>query len=55
VPGDIVLLAAGDAIGADARLVDVARLQLAEAALTGESVPVAKSVAPLPEATGLAQ
>jgi Ca2+-transporting ATPase len=54
VPGDIVLLAAGDAVAADARLIEEARLQLAEAALTGESVPVAKSVAPVPEATGLA-
>ena len=54
VPGDIVLLAAGDAVAADARLVQEAGLQVAEAALTGESVPVAKSAAPLPEATGLA-
>jgi magnesium-transporting ATPase (P-type) len=43
VPGDVVLLAAGDAVGADARLLDEANLQLAEAALTGESVPVTKS------------
>ena len=54
VPGDIVLLAAGDAVAADARLVDAAQLQLAEAALTGESVPVAKSVAALQQSTGLA-
>ena len=54
VPGDIVLLAAGDAIGADARLIDAAQLQVAEAALTGESVPVVKTLAVLPEATGLA-
>jgi magnesium-transporting ATPase (P-type) len=54
VPGDIVLLAAGDAVAADARLVEEAQLQVAEAALTGESVPVSKSVAPVPEATGLA-
>ena len=44
VPGDILLLAAGDAVGADARLLEAVRLQAAEAALTGESVPVAKSV-----------
>jgi Ca2+-transporting ATPase len=54
VPGDIVLLAAGDAIAADARLLDQARMEVAEAALTGESLPVAKSLAPLPDATGLA-
>ncbi len=54
VPGDIVLLAAGDAVAADARLVDAVQLRVAEAALTGESVPVAKSVAAVPEATGLA-
>jgi magnesium-transporting ATPase (P-type) len=54
VPGDVVLLAAGDAVAADARLIEQAQLQLAEAALTGESVPVSKSVMPVPEATGLA-
>jgi len=54
VPGDVLLLAAGDAVGADARLIDCAQLQLAEAALTGESVPVAKALGPLPEAHGLA-
>ncbi len=54
VPGDLMLLAAGDAVAADARLVDEAQLQVAEAALTGESVPVSKSVAAVPEATGLA-
>ncbi len=54
VPGDTVLLAAGDAVAADARLVEAVQLRVAEAALTGESVPVSKSVATLPEATGLA-
>ncbi|MBI5719340.1 MAG: HAD-IC family P-type ATPase [Burkholderiales bacterium] len=54
VPGDMMLLAAGDAVGADARLLEAAQLQAAEAALTGESVPVAKAVPALPEATGLA-
>jgi magnesium-transporting ATPase (P-type) len=54
VPGDTVLLAAGDAVAADARLIEEAQLQVAEAALTGESVPVSKSVLPMPAATGLA-
>jgi magnesium-transporting ATPase (P-type) len=54
VPGDVLLLAAGDAVAADARLVEAAGLQLAEAALTGESVPVPKAPDALPEATGLA-
>ncbi len=54
VPGDILMLAAGDAVGADARLIEAAQLQAAEAALTGESVPVAKTVAAQPEACGLA-
>ena len=54
VPGDVLLLAAGDAIGADARLIEQAQLQVAEAALTGESVPVSKATAGLPETTGLA-
>lgn len=54
VPGDILLLAAGDAVGADARLLEVAALEVSEAALTGESLPVAKQCAPLPGEAGLA-
>ncbi len=54
VPSDLLVLAAGDAVAADARLVEAAQLQVAEAALTGESVPVSKSLSPVPEATGLA-
>jgi magnesium-transporting ATPase (P-type) len=54
VPGDVLLLNAGDAVGADARLIEVAQLQVAEAALTGESLPVDKALAALPEATALA-
>jgi len=54
VVGDLMLLAAGDAVAADARLTEQVQLQMAEAALTGESVPVVKSVAAVAEATGLA-
>ncbi len=42
VPGDILLLGEGDAVGADARLFDVASLAVAEAPLTGESLPAHK-------------
>ena len=43
VPGDLVMIEAGDRIPADLRLVESRNLQVAEAALTGESLPVAKS------------
>jgi calcium-translocating P-type ATPase len=42
VPGDILLLAPGDRIAADARLLEAAGLEVDEAALTGESLPVVK-------------
>jgi magnesium-transporting ATPase (P-type) len=45
VPGDVMLLAAGDAICADARLLEAASLEVAAAALTGESMPVRKAAA----------
>lgn len=47
VPGDIVLLEAGDKVPADLRLLHVNRLQIQEAILTGESVPVEKHTAPV--------
>jgi P-type Ca2+ transporter type 2C len=53
VPGDLLLLAEGDAVGADARLVETASLTVAEASLTGESEPVLKDVASLAEPAGL--
>ena len=48
VPGDVVLLAAGDQVPADGRLVESAGLQIDESALTGESVPSSKDTATLP-------
>ncbi|WP_072815598.1 calcium-translocating P-type ATPase, PMCA-type [Rhodococcus zopfii] len=60
VPGDLVLLEAGDAVPADGRLLTAVRLQIAEAALTGESHPVDKDIdqvadpaAPLGDRTGM--
>lgn len=55
VPGDIVILAAGDRIPADARIVEAANLKTEEASLTGESLPVEKSAHPVPEDTPLAE
>jgi Ca2+-transporting ATPase len=54
VPGDIMLLSAGDAVTADARLIEGASLQVSEAALTGESVPVPKAITPLTAGAALA-
>ncbi len=50
VPGDVVILEAGNVVPADLRLVEAVRMKANEAALTGESVPVDKSVAPVAEA-----
>ncbi len=44
VVGDVILLEAGDAVPADGRLIENASLQVEEAALTGESVPVTKFI-----------
>lgn len=53
LPGDLVLLASGDKVPADLRLVSARDLQVSEAGLTGESLPVQKAVAPLAVATVL--
>jgi P-type Ca2+ transporter type 2C len=50
VPGDVVVLAGGDRVPADLRLMEAHNLQADEAALTGESVPAAKSTLPVQEA-----
>jgi len=47
VPGDVVILHTGDRIPADARLLEAVNLQVDEAALTGESVPVEKHIQPV--------
>ncbi len=49
VPGDIIIVEEGDTVPADARLIRIAALQTAEAALTGESLPVAKQTDPIVE------
>ena len=53
VPGDIVMVEAGDRIPADARLIENANLQTDEAPLTGESVPVAKEIQPIDGDVGI--
>jgi Ca2+-transporting ATPase len=47
VPGDVVLIEAGDLVPADGRLTKAATLDVAESALTGESLPVGKTVEPV--------
>ena len=48
VPGDVLLLEAGDIVAADARLLEAHALSTNEAALTGESAPVEKRPTPAP-------
>lgn len=51
--GDIVLIEEGDTVPADARVIQSIALQSAEAALTGESLPVSKDTPPISEEVGL--
>jgi P-type Ca2+ transporter type 2C len=53
VPGDVLLLAEGDTVAADARLLSTAMLRVSEASLTGESEPVLKDAAVLPAPAAL--
>jgi Ca2+-transporting ATPase len=53
VPGDIVLMEAGNRVPADGRLFVTATLEIEEAALTGESVPTLKNIDPISKEVGL--
>ncbi|MGM0464644.1 MAG: cation-translocating P-type ATPase [Bacteroidota bacterium] len=54
VPGDVILLEAGDLAPADARILSCSELKVDESALTGESVPVEKQTEPVEEDAGIA-
>ena len=53
VPGDIILVEEGDTVPADARLIQSTALHIAEAALTGESLPAPKDIGPMTAEAGL--
>jgi Ca2+-transporting ATPase len=54
VPGDVIFLEAGDKAPADGRILEETSLEVIEASLTGESLPVKKSTVALPEDLDLA-
>ncbi len=54
VVGDVLSLSEGDAVGADARVIEASALTVSEASLTGESEPVGKDPSPLAEPAALA-
>src|SRR2546427_2665390 len=53
VPGEVIVLAAGDRVPADARLLEAGSLRVNEASLSGESLPVSKATEALPRETFL--
>ncbi|MFH0854692.1 MAG: cation-translocating P-type ATPase [bacterium] len=55
VPGDIIILSSGDKVPADARIIEENELKINEASLTGESMPVEKSIEKLKKGANLAE
>lgn len=54
VPGDIILLSTGDKVPADARILEAKNLEVIEASLTGESMPIEKHIKAIDEKTTMA-